>query len=128
MDTVRTVSQPGAYDYEYEYSVSLVRSRRGVPYMETSGFAWEGNQGGRRTFRAQLTEDGATELLRLMDKSDEASANGGLLCNNPTHKQDRTWEAKLEGMDVCPKCVPWTVSSIPNCMPATAFTCPSREV
>jgi hypothetical protein len=65
MDTVREVSQPGAYGYEYR--VALVESRRRRPYLQVSGFSWHGNSGGRVTIRRPLTEEGRTELLRLLD-------------------------------------------------------------
>ena len=108
MTTIREMSRDGAYGYEYR--VALLRSRRGKPYMEVSGFAWRGNTGSRHTTRYPLTDEGAAELNRLFDLTEQASARGGL----------------LDGSDGAP--VPWTLHDVPDQLRADAYAGPGREV
>ncbi len=108
MTTIRELTAPGAYDYEYR--VSLVKSRRGRPYMVVSGFSWglngPGNSGGRVTTQTPLTEAGEAELISLMDLTEETRENGGLFCTSATHATD------ANEVGLCPRCSPWTLHDI----------------
>ena len=69
MNVVAEVKKEGAYGFECR--LSLLRSRRGRPYLQTSGFQWVGNQGGRHTYRTPLTEEGAEKASIFLQMAEE---------------------------------------------------------
>ena len=71
MNVTKAVTRKGAYGYNC--TLSLLRSRRGRPYIQISGFMWFGNEGGRHTFRTPLTEAGYTKAETYLDMVEEGT-------------------------------------------------------
>ena len=86
MERVRYHSEEGAYGFQY--AIELLKSRRGIYYVERTAFEWDGNSGGSVTRRYRLTEEGAAYLNRLWDRFEEAKQYGGLLCPTGKHATD----------------------------------------